>query len=55
MQREEILLGGPFEERIGFARAVRVGPFVAVGGTAPIGDDGETVGIGDAAAQARRC
>ncbi len=54
-KRREVLLGGPFEERIGFARAVRVGPYVAVGGTAPIGDDSETVGIGDAAAQARRC
>ncbi len=53
--RREVLLGGPFEERLGFARAVRVGPYVAVGGTAPIGDDGETVGIADAAAQAQRC
>ena len=50
--RREVLLGGPFEERLGFARAVRVGPYVAVGGTAPIGDDGETA---DAAAQAQRC
>ncbi len=40
MKRQEILLGDPFEERIGFARAVRVGPFIAVGGTAPIGEDG---------------
>ena len=55
MRRHEILLGGPYEERIGFARAVRVGRFVAVGGTAPIGEDGATVGTGDAAAQARRC
>ena len=50
-----MLLGGPFEQRIGFARAVRVGAFVAVGGTAPIAEDGETVGVGDAAAQTRRC
>ncbi len=54
-ERREVLLGGPFEQRIGFARAVRVGAFVAVGGTAAIGEDGETVGVGDAAAQARRC
>lgn len=54
-ERREVLLGGPFEQRIGFARAVRVGDFVAVGGTAPIGEDGATVGIGDPAAQARRC
>jgi enamine deaminase RidA (YjgF/YER057c/UK114 family) len=36
-------------------RAVRVGPFVSVGGTAPLGPDGTTVGKGDPAAQARRC
>ena len=53
--RREVLLGGPFEQRIGFARAVRVGDFVAVGGTAPIGEDGATVGVGDPTAQARRC
>ncbi len=28
---------------------------IAVSGTAPIGADGRTVGVGDAAAQARRC
>ena len=55
MRRDEVLLGGPFEQRIGFARAVRVGPVVVVGGTAAIAEDGTTVGVGDAAAQARRC
>lgn len=55
MERQNILLGNPYEELVGFSRAVRVGPFVSVGGTAPIGDDGKTVGVGNAAAQARRC
>jgi enamine deaminase RidA (YjgF/YER057c/UK114 family) len=55
MERKNVLLGNPYEELVGFSRAVRVGPFVSVGGTAPIGDDGQTVGIGDPAAQARRC
>lgn len=40
---------------IGFSRAVRAGAHVAVSGTAPIGDDGTTVGIGDVGAQTRRC
>jgi enamine deaminase RidA (YjgF/YER057c/UK114 family) len=31
------------------------GPIVAVAGTAPIGDDGNTVGIGDVYQQTRRC
>jgi len=32
-----------------------VGPIIAVGGTAPIGVDGLTVGIDDPELQARRC
>lgn len=55
MERQNVALGNPYDERIGFSRAVRVGPFVCVGGTAPIGDDGQTVGVGDTSAQTRRC
>lgn len=55
MERQNVLLGSPYEELVGFSRAVRVGPFVSVGGTAPIGSEGETVGIGDVGAQTRRC
>ena len=43
------------EPRIGFSRAVRVGPVIAVAGTAPLGPDGRTVGVGDAYVQTRRC
>ena len=55
MARKLISSGSPYEDVIGFSRAVRVGQWVVVGGTAPIGADGKTVGIGDPAAQARRC
>jgi enamine deaminase RidA (YjgF/YER057c/UK114 family) len=44
----------PYEESIGFARAVRRGSRILVSGTAPIGPDGDTV-QGDAYRQARRC
>jgi enamine deaminase RidA (YjgF/YER057c/UK114 family) len=40
---------------VGFSRAVKVGNLCFVAGTAAIGPDGTTVGVGDAAAQARRC
>jgi enamine deaminase RidA (YjgF/YER057c/UK114 family) len=55
MKRELVLNGNPMEEIVGFSRAVRVGPWISVGGTAPVGPDGKTVGLGDAARQAERC
>ncbi len=55
MERKNVLLGNPYEELVGFSRAVRVGPSICIGGTAPIGPNGETVGVGDVGAQARRC
>jgi enamine deaminase RidA (YjgF/YER057c/UK114 family) len=55
MTRQNVASGSPYEPIIGFSRAVRIGNTIAVGGTAPIGVDGKTVGIGDPAAQTRRC
>ncbi|MFB7180008.1 RidA family protein [Streptomyces sp. NPDC056257] len=53
--RRTVGSGSPLEPRIGFSRAVRSGPYVAVAGTAPIGDDGSTFGPGDVHAQTVRC
>jgi enamine deaminase RidA (YjgF/YER057c/UK114 family) len=53
--RQLVSSGSPYEPTLGFSRAVRVGGFVAVAGTAAIGPDGKTVGRGDPGAQARRC
>jgi enamine deaminase RidA (YjgF/YER057c/UK114 family) len=53
--RQLVSSGSPYEPRIGISRAVRAGFLVAVAGTAPIGPDGRTVGVGDPVAQARRC
>lgn len=55
MRRTLVPSDSPYAPIIGFSRAVRVGNAVSVGGTAPIGADGTTVGVGDPAAQARRC
>jgi len=45
----------PFEEQFGFSRACRIGDTIAVAGTAPLNDDGETACKGDAYGQAKRC
>ena len=54
-QRVNVSSGSPYEATIGFSRAVRVGGHVAVAGTAPLDDDGDTVGVGDLYTQTRRC
>jgi enamine deaminase RidA (YjgF/YER057c/UK114 family) len=52
-ERRRYESGSPFEPRIGFSRAVRVGDHVHVSGTGPIWEDGSF--DEDAGAQARRC
>jgi enamine deaminase RidA (YjgF/YER057c/UK114 family) len=54
-KRQSVSSGSPYEPVIGISRAVRMGQAIAVSGTAPIGQDGKTVGVGEPAAQARRC
>ena len=51
--RLRVASGSPFEESIGFSRAVRVGDRVLVSGTAPIWPDGHVEP--DPAMQAERC
>ena len=53
--RRSVSTGSPYEPIIGLSRAVRIGNVISVAGTAPLGVDGKTIGVGDAAAQARRC
>jgi len=54
-KRQLISNGNPMEEIVGFSRAVRVGPYISVGGTAPVDSNGKTVGIGDVYAQTKQC
>jgi len=53
-ERRRISSNSPYEDVIGFSRAVRVGDTVYVSGTVAWGDDGKLVGEGDVYAQARQ-
>ena len=54
-QRIHVKSCSPFEDLIGFSRAVRVGNHIAVSGTAPIGIDGQTHAPGNLYEQTKRC
>jgi len=53
MERRHARSGSPYEDTIGFSRAVRAGTTVAVSGTAPVWPDGHV--DPDPAVQAGRC
>lgn len=53
--RKSVSSGSPYESRIGFSRAVRAGPYLAVAGTAPLAPDGGVAAPGDVYGQTRRC
>jgi enamine deaminase RidA (YjgF/YER057c/UK114 family) len=54
MTRILVSSGSPYEPQIGLSRAVRIGPWISVAGTAPL-RDGVTVHPGDVYAQTQQC
>ena len=52
--RKNVSSVSPYEDVIGFSRAVRVGDLVLVSGTVAWGADGKLVGAGDVYAQAKQ-
>jgi enamine deaminase RidA (YjgF/YER057c/UK114 family) len=55
MNRLNVSSGSAYEKPIGFSRAVRIGNYISVSGTAPIGQDGKTASPGDLYGQTNRC
>lgn len=53
MERRSVSSGAVWEPGVGYARAVRVGPFVSVSGTTAAPPDADAVGGDDPAAQMR--
>jgi enamine deaminase RidA (YjgF/YER057c/UK114 family) len=53
--RKTVSTGSPYEPIIGISRAVRIGQFIAISGTAPLSTEGKTVAAGHPAEQTRRC
>ncbi len=47
MERERVTTDTPWEAKVGYSRAIRVGPHVHVSGTTATDSEGEIVGKGD--------
>ena len=54
MERKNIAGNSPYEDIVGFSRAVRAGNVVYVSGTVATTSDGSVAGAGDAYAQAKQ-
>lgn len=55
MEFERVFSGAPWEQRVGYCRALRAGDRIFVTGTAAVASDGGVHAPGDAYEQARRC
>lgn len=55
MEFQRAFSGAPWEERVGYCRALRAGEHIYVTGTAPVDEQGQCYAPGDGYAQTGRC
>jgi enamine deaminase RidA (YjgF/YER057c/UK114 family) len=55
MDRQRVYSGAPWEQKVGYCRAIRAGDHVYVTGTVALEPDGTVHAPGDAYRQAQRC
>jgi enamine deaminase RidA (YjgF/YER057c/UK114 family) len=53
LERTNYSTGAPWEARVGYSRAVRVGNIIEVTGTVAVDDQGQPMAVGDAYSQTR--
>jgi enamine deaminase RidA (YjgF/YER057c/UK114 family) len=53
--RQRVYSGAPWEQKVGYCRAIRAGQHVYVTGTVAVAPDGRAHAPGDGYAQAKRC
>jgi enamine deaminase RidA (YjgF/YER057c/UK114 family) len=53
LKRQNFSSGAPFEDKVGYSRAVKVGSMVFVGGTTSTNSQGQVEGVGDAYLQTK--
>ena len=55
MTAQRVFSAAPWEKKVGYCRAIKVGDLIFVTGTAAVDDNGKTFEPGKAYAQAKRC
>lgn len=55
MTRERFFTGAPWEQKVGYCRAICVDKQIYISGTTALDDQGNLVGKGDAYEQTKRC
>ncbi len=52
-EKRKVSSGAKWESIVGYSRAIRMGKIIEIAGTTAIGDEGQVVGVNDAAEQTR--